>query len=131
MSRCSTVGVVAALMFSGIYIEFGGHNALKADVSCTGNESGSVIDGQPITKCDVNTEIDLLTDDLAECELRVESLEHEIGECNVEWASCEQLSRQKDKLNTKRIDEIEIHKHRYSACLKRLNSCKNTRAQSE
>ena len=123
-------------MSAAIYVEFGGSNLLKTEISCTeskyeGNESLSDVDERPITKCNLNTEINLLTDKLAECGLRVNSLEHELGECNVEWASCEQLSRQKDKLNTKRIDEIEIHKHRYSACLKRLNSCKNARAQSE
>ena len=129
--RKSCHRVVAALLSAGINLEFRKHNPLKAEVSCTGNGSGSFIDEQPITNCNIFTKIDLVTDKLSECELRVKSLEHEIGECKVEWASCEQLSRQKDKLNTKRIDEIEIHKHRYSACLKRLNSCKNARAQSE
>eukprot|EP00483_Globobulimina_turgida_P010985 UN11006 len=47
---------------------------------------------------------------------KVGELQYELGECNVEWGSCEQLGRQKDKLDEKRLGEIEKQKTKISMC---------------
>ena len=48
-------------------------------------------------------------------------LEHELGECNVEWGSCKQENIQKDKLDEKRLEEIRKQERRYNSCSNQLN----------
>ena len=38
------------------------------------------------------------SNECGEYKAKIERMEHELGECNVEWGACEQLGRQKDKL---------------------------------
>ena len=52
--------------------------------------------------------------------IKINSLEHELGECNVEWGVCQQLGRQKDKLDKIRIEEIDKLRNKFSLCNKKL-----------
>ena len=58
------------------------------------------------------------------CEEKIDKLEHELGECNVEWGACQQVGRQKDALDKKRIEEIEDQKRKFDLCNKQLKEYK-------
>ena len=65
--------------------------------------------------------------DDAECtssKAQVRRLEHELGECNVEWGACQQVGRQHNKLDEKRIEEIEKQKTRFTLCNDQLKRIK-------
>eukprot|EP01083_Nonionella_stella_P220526 788898_1 len=47
---------------------------------------------------------------------KIGALEYEIGECHVEWGSCQQIQRQKDKLDEKRVAEITKQKNKFALC---------------
>merc|ERR1712228_484359 len=49
---------------------------------------------------------------------------NELGECNVEWAACEQLGHQKDKLNERRLEEIEKQRNKFKNCNDALKKMK-------
>eukprot|EP01083_Nonionella_stella_P077739 212401_1 len=55
---------------------------------------------------------------------QVGALKHELGECHVEWGSCEQLGRQKDKLDEKRVEEIVKQKNKFGLCNEQLKRYK-------
>eukprot|EP01083_Nonionella_stella_P091447 255688_1 len=77
---------------------------------------------------DCEKDKDSCVDVLKQQTKQLNSLEHELGECHVEWGSCEQLGRQKDKLDEKRVEEIEKQKKNFGLCkeqLKRADLCKS------
>ena len=55
---------------------------------------------------------------------KISELEHELGECNVEWGACQQEGKQKDALDKKRIKEIEDQKRKFELCNKQLKDYK-------
>ena len=55
---------------------------------------------------------------------KIAELEHDLGECHVEWGSCEQLGRQKDKLDEIRVEEIGKQKKKFSLCNDQLRRYK-------
>merc|ERR1719320_2201488 len=69
--------------------------------------------------------------DCASTKTRISQLEHKLGECNVEWGACQQVGRQKDKLDEKRIGEIERQKKRFSLCNDQLKRYKETAKQQK
>eukprot|EP01083_Nonionella_stella_P008698 25119_1 len=52
-------------------------------------------------------------------------LKHELGECTVEWGSCEQVGRQKDALDIQRLKEIKKQKQKFSFCKDQLKIYKD------
>eukprot|EP01084_Bolivina_argentea_P049538 91093_1 len=56
---------------------------------------------------------------------KIGELKHELGECNVEWDSCEMSNRQKKALDKKRIEEIKKQKHKFELCNEQLKRYKN------
>ena len=55
---------------------------------------------------------------------KIDELEHDLGECNVEWGSCQLKGRQKDALDKKRIEAIEDQKRKFAQCNKQLREYK-------
>jgi len=68
-------------------------------------------------------------DECQEPKQKISVLEHELGECNVEWGACEQLGRQREKLDQKRIEEIEKQKKRFGLCNDQLKRYKEEAKQ--
>lgn len=69
--------------------------------------------------------------DCAAPKAHIRQLEHELGECNVEWGACQQVGRQKDKLDEKRMEEIERQKKRFTLCNDQLKRYKETAKQQK
>ena len=51
---------------------------------------------------------------------KAKALEHDLGECNVEWGACQQMGRQWEMLDKKRLDEIDRQKNRFDLCNQQL-----------
>lgn len=88
---------------------------------------------QCVTKRDsLQKELNSRVDADADCTSRraqVRQLEHELGECNVEWGACQQVGRQRDKLDEKRLEEIERQKKRFTLCNDQLKRYKDAARQ--
>eukprot|EP00484_Ammonia_sp_Unknown_P028248 CAMPEP_0197026708 /NCGR_PEP_ID=MMETSP1384-20130603/6736_1 /TAXON_ID=29189 /ORGANISM="Ammonia sp." /LENGTH=550 /DNA_ID=CAMNT_0042455417 /DNA_START=9 /DNA_END=1661 /DNA_ORIENTATION=- len=67
--------------------------------------------------------------DCKQYQSKIDDLEHELGECNVEWGSCEQVGRQKDALDKKRVEEIEKQKNKFMQCNEQLREYKSKAKQ--
>ena len=76
----------------------------------------------------MNTKIENNHNDNNDCnslyKSKIDLLEHELGECNVEWGACQQLGRQKDALDKKRVEEIANQKRKFSLCNQQLKKYK-------
>lgn len=47
---------------------------------------------------------------------KIELLEHDLGHCNVEWGGCQQLNRQHEELDLKRLQKIADEMNKFELC---------------
>jgi len=64
-----------------------------------------------------------------EFESEIKALMHDLGECNVEWGACQQLERQSEVLDKRRLEEIERQKNLFEMCNEQLKQYKNKMKQ--
>eukprot|EP01083_Nonionella_stella_P268477 907641_1 len=102
---------------------------IYADEERESMESALGVAGSDCENC--KDELHRLRQQLKQFESAHEKLYYELGECIVEWASCEQLGRAKDKLDEKRVEEIEKQKNKYSLCKEQLKRTDLSKSQYE
>ena len=56
---------------------------------------------------------------------KMQRLQHDLGECNVEWGACQQIARQKDAVDARRVREIEKLQKQFSLCNAQLKRYKD------